>query len=96
MYIKICLITGEEGQSWEGEVDDRQRNGETRPTAVESGMERAMPSLCPQIFFMTKEGEGGLIRFSDLALMMFARTELSGKRRSEDGTSLPDSGKTDD
>ena len=30
------------------------------------------------------------MRFSDLDLMSYARTELSRKRRSEGGTSLPD------
>ena len=51
--------------------------------------ERAMSSLCSELFFMTKKGEGGLMRFSDLDLTMYARTELSGKRRGEGGTSLP-------
>ena len=39
---------------------------------------------------MTKKGERHLIRFSDLDLTMYVRTELSGKRRTEGGTSLPD------
>ena len=37
---------------------------------------------------MTKIGEGGLKRFSDLELTMKAGIELSGKRRSEGRTSL--------
>ena len=38
---------------------------------------------------MTRKGEGYMMRFSDLDLTSYARIEMSGKRRSEGGTSLP-------
>ena len=53
--------------------------------------ERAMSSLCPETFYMSRQGEGNLMLFSDLDLTSYARTELSGRRRGEGGTSLPDS-----
>ena len=49
-----------------------------------------MLSPCPEIFYMTKKGEGDMMRFSDLDLTSYARIDMSGKRRSEGGTSLPD------
>ena len=52
--------------------------------------ERAMPSLCPETFYMSRRGEGDLMRFSDLDLMSYARTELSGRRRGDGGKSLLD------
>ena len=52
--------------------------------------ERAMSSLCSERFFMNRKGEGDLMRFSDLDMTMYSRTEKSGKRRSEGGTALPD------
>ena len=39
---------------------------------------------------MNKKVEGDLMRFSDLDLNMFSRTEKSEKRRSEGGTALPE------
>ena len=39
---------------------------------------------------MTRKGEGYMMRFSDLDLTSYARIEMSGKRRSEGGISLPD------
>ena len=50
--------------------------------------ERALSSLCPEIFYQTKRGEGDLTPFFDLDFALYARAELSGKRRGEDGTSL--------
>ena len=52
--------------------------------------ERAMSSLCPETFYVSRKGEGDLMRFSDLELTSYARTELSRRRMSEGGTSLPD------
>ena len=52
--------------------------------------ERAMPSLCSERFFMNRKGKGDLMRFSDLDMTMYSRTEKSGKRRSEAGADLPD------
>ena len=56
----------------------------------ESVKERAMSSLCPETFYVSRKGEGDLMRFSDLELTSYARTELSRRRMSEGGTSLPD------
>ena len=39
---------------------------------------------------MSRKGEEDLMRFSDLDLTSYARTELSGRQSSEGGTSLPD------
>ena len=52
--------------------------------------ERAMSSLCPETFYMSRKGEGDLMRFSDLDLTSYARTELSGRQSGEGGTSLTD------
>ena len=52
--------------------------------------ERAMSSLCTEAFYMTKKSDGDLMCFSDLDLTLCTRTELSGKRRSEGGTSRPE------
>ena len=52
--------------------------------------ERAMSSLCPEIFYPAWKGEGDMIRFSHLDLTSYARTEMSGKRRSEGVTSIQD------
>ena len=49
-----------------------------------------MSSLCQEILYMTRKGEGDMARFSDLGLTSYARTEMSGKRRSEGVTSVPD------
>lgn len=49
-----------------------------------------MSPLFAERFIVNEEGEGGLMHFSDLDLMMYARKKLSGKRRFEGGTSLPD------
>ena len=50
-----------------------------------------MSSLCSERFFTNRNGEGDLIRFSDLDMTMYRRTEKSGTRRSEERTALPDS-----
>ena len=52
--------------------------------------ERAMSSLCSELFFMNRKGEGDLMRFSDLDMTMYLSTEKSGMRRSEGGAALPD------
>ena len=52
--------------------------------------ERAMSSLCSERFFMYRKGAGDLMRFPDLDLTIYSRTEKLGKRRSEGGTALPD------
>ena len=52
--------------------------------------ERAMSSLCPETFYMSRQGEGNLMLFSDLDLTSYARTELSGRRRGDGGKSLLD------
>ena len=52
--------------------------------------ERAMSSLCPEIFYITRKGERDMMRFSDLDLTAYARTEMPAKRRSEGGITLPD------
>ena len=52
--------------------------------------ERAVSLLCSGRFFMNRKGEGDLMRFSDLDMTMYSRTEKSGKRRSEGGAALPD------
>ena len=48
-----------------------------------------MSSLCPEISYITRKSEGDIMRISDLNLTSYARIEMSGKRRSEGGTSLP-------
>ena len=53
--------------------------------------DREMSSLCPEIFYMTRKGEGDMMRFSDLDLTSYARTDRSGKRWSEGEPSIPDS-----
>ena len=52
--------------------------------------ERAKSSLCPRQVLWTKTSERDLVSFTDLDLTLYARTELSEKRRGEGGTSLPD------
>ena len=52
--------------------------------------ERAMVSLFGERFSMTRIGERNMMRFSDLDLTMYSRTEQSAKRKTEGGTSLPD------
>ena len=52
--------------------------------------EWGMSSLCPRLFFMARKGERDLMSFADHDLTMHARTEPSGKRRGDGGTSLPD------
>ena len=49
-----------------------------------------MSSLCPELLYMIKTGEGDLMRFSDVDLTSYVRIELSGKSRSEGKTSPPD------
>ena len=52
--------------------------------------ERTRLSLCPKVLYMTKKSEGDLMRFSDPDLTLYARTNLSGKRRGEGVILLPD------
>ena len=49
-----------------------------------------MSSLCPELLYMIKTGEGDLMRFSDVDLTSYMRTQRSGKNRNEGETSLPD------
>ena len=51
-----------------------QANGGLSPCS--SVTERAKSSLCPELFLMSKKGDGDLMRFSDLDLTMYTRMEL--------------------
>lgn len=63
-------------------------DGEVPPWGFEK--ERPMSSLCSERLSMNRNGERDLMRFSDVDMTMYSRTEKSGRRRSEEGAALPD------